>query len=84
MLKFYFFIRCNFICVLFTQLQITGLFNDEQISELVSIGMSDIAPQMVETYQNEITAAVNEKATVMINAQLEGKTLEDLINLIGE
>ncbi|XP_043284867.1 uncharacterized protein [Venturia canescens] len=63
------------------KLHVTGLFEDPQISDMLGVALSDVAPEMVQIYQANITAIVNEKATALIDSKFEGKSFEDIIHM---
>ncbi|KAI4497087.1 hypothetical protein M0802_007833 [Mischocyttarus mexicanus] len=64
-------------------IKITGLFFDEEISETISSVLSDMVPQLIDDYQKELTGKLNSLATSSINVLLKGKTIGDLISIIG-
>ncbi|XP_046486932.1 uncharacterized protein [Neodiprion pinetum] len=66
-----------------TEFAITGIWNDDDVSKLIGDVVSDIAPVLVEEYQDEITTAVNEVVTEYANDYLGTMTLADLIGLLG-
>ncbi|KAI4497089.1 hypothetical protein M0802_007835 [Mischocyttarus mexicanus] len=59
-------------------IQITGLFNDEYISDTISTILSDIIPQLVKDYQEELTGQFNSLATDIINDLQKNNTVWDL------
>lgn len=65
------------------ELEATGLFDDEELSKMISAAITDMAPELIEDYQTELTDAVNEKVTNFVNKQLEGKSLADIIAILG-
>ncbi|XP_015181385.1 PREDICTED: uncharacterized protein LOC107069001 [Polistes dominula] len=64
-------------------IKITGLFHDEPVSKIVSTILSDMIPQLIDDYQQELTGKFNTLATNTINKLLKGKTLWDLISIIS-
>ncbi|XP_046748378.1 uncharacterized protein LOC124412505 [Diprion similis] len=65
------------------EFNITGIWNDDDVSKLIGDVVGDIAPVLVEDYQDEITTFVNELVTEYANDYLGTMTLSDLIGLLG-
>ncbi|KAL2712990.1 hypothetical protein V1478_017581 [Vespula squamosa] len=63
-------------------LNITGLFYDEEISRVASFIISDMTPQLIEDYQVEITKKFNTIVTDTINDFVKNKSVMDLISLL--
>ncbi|XP_044577835.1 uncharacterized protein LOC123260664 isoform X2 [Cotesia glomerata] len=62
----------------------TGIFYDNSTSIILSQVISDVLPEIVTVYyHDDITAVVSEKIIDMANEKLEGKTWEDLLQLLG-
>lgn len=68
---------------LFLQLSITGLFDDEYVSAILSEVLSDVVPQLVRDHQHEITTEINAKVMEFGNKKLEGMTLSELLALLN-
>ncbi|KAG7207741.1 hypothetical protein KM043_009355 [Ampulex compressa] len=64
-------------------LKITGLYNDEEFSELVSAIVSDMLPQLITDYQPMISNLVNKVATEKLNEELRKMSMKDLLGMIG-
>ncbi|XP_015183596.1 PREDICTED: uncharacterized protein LOC107070173 [Polistes dominula] len=60
-------------------IKVTGLFNNKHISNIISIILSNVAPQLVDIYQEELTELLNTSATDIINDLQKNNTLWDLI-----
>ena len=56
---------------------------DDDISIITSEIISNAAPQLVVDYQREITDMFNEKVTKIINEKLKGKSISDIISILG-
>lgn len=57
------------------QVDITGLFNHEDLSKIVSQAVSDLLPETLEEYQEEVTAEVNKVSLVVGNKILANYTI---------
>ncbi|XP_033209703.1 uncharacterized protein LOC117168289 [Belonocnema kinseyi] len=60
-----------------------GIYNDRDISQVVSAIISDMAPKFIQMYQKELTDVVKEILTDFGNEFLSRKTLKDLLDLIS-
>ncbi|XP_014471627.1 PREDICTED: uncharacterized protein LOC106742839 [Dinoponera quadriceps] len=63
--------------------KITGLFNDEELSELVSSMISEMVPDLIKENHDEIVGYIIPILKDKINEILEGKTISDIIKIIG-
>jgi len=61
----------------------TGLFDDDELSELLSAVISDMVPQLIEDYHDMITDKLILLVTEKLNAFLSTMTLAELLKLIG-
>ncbi|XP_012230367.1 uncharacterized protein [Linepithema humile] len=61
----------------------TGLFDDEELSELISAVISDMVPQLIDDYQDTVTEKLNGVVMNVLNEFLSDKTLGDLLKLLG-
>ncbi|KAM0728096.1 hypothetical protein ACS0PU_005565 [Formica fusca] len=61
----------------------TGLFDDDELSELLSAVISDMMPQLIEDYHDTITGKLIPLVTQKLNAFLSTMTLAELLRLIG-
>ncbi|CAL1678640.1 unnamed protein product [Lasius platythorax] len=61
----------------------TGLFDDDELSELLSAVISDMVPQLIEDYHDMITDKLILLVTEKLNAFLSTMTLTELLKLIG-
>ncbi|XP_043264889.1 uncharacterized protein LOC122404732 [Colletes gigas] len=64
------------------QFQITGLNNDAELSKLVSSIVSDITPQLIEDYQEQLSQTVSPLVINELNQLLKDMTLDKLIDII--
>lgn len=65
------------------QFKATGLFDDEELSELLSAVISDMVPQLIDDYQDMITEKLNAAIAQVLNDFLSDKTLGDILKLLG-
>ncbi|KAL6424494.1 hypothetical protein ACFW04_009919 [Cataglyphis niger] len=63
--------------------QATGLFDDDQLSELLSAVISDMMPQLIEDYHDTITGKLIPLITGKLDAFLSTMTLAELLKIIG-
>ncbi|XP_070148855.1 uncharacterized protein [Polyergus mexicanus] len=61
----------------------TGLFDDDELSELLSAVISDMMPQLIEDYHDTITGKLIPLVTQKLDAFLSTMTLAELLKLIG-
>lgn len=61
----------------------TGLFNDNDLSELLSSLISDMVPQLIEDYHDTIVNTIIPIVTDKGNEFLSTKTLAELMKLLG-
>lgn len=61
----------------------TGLFDDDELSELLSALISDMVPQLIQDYHDMITDKAILLVTEKLNAFLSTMTLAELLKLIG-
>lgn len=59
---------------------ITGLYNDTFVSELASLLIEEVAPQLVDEYKKNIAKIFNEYFLKIGNSWLEGLTMKDFIH----
>lgn len=64
-------------------IKITGLFDDEKLSELISTVLSDMLPQLIVDYQDAIAKKLNVIVTNVLNNFLSDKTLGDLLKWLS-
>uniref|UniRef100_A0A0C9QVK9 L_3 protein n=1 Tax=Fopius arisanus TaxID=64838 RepID=A0A0C9QVK9_9HYME len=64
-------------------LKATGIFNDENTSILLSEIISDMAPELILDYHDQITTPASAYLVEIINVLLAGKSLKDLIGMLG-
>ncbi|XP_012274702.1 uncharacterized protein LOC105696660 [Orussus abietinus] len=62
---------------------INGLYNDEEVSSLISTVISDMAPELLDGHQDEITEVINNLVMEKVNDFLFDKSLKDLYALLG-
>lgn len=62
-----------------SQFQITGLFDHDKMSELLSVVTSDMMPQLIRNYQDIITKNLNFVITEKLNAFLSDKDFFSLL-----
>ncbi|RLU20129.1 hypothetical protein DMN91_006735 [Ooceraea biroi] len=63
--------------------KITGLFNDEEVSEVISSVISDIVPEFINNYQDQLAQQVDALLTKQLDAFLATKTIGDLLRMFG-
>ncbi|KAH0950656.1 hypothetical protein HN011_000802 [Eciton burchellii] len=61
----------------------TGIFNDEEASELISSIVSSVVPELIDNYQDTITEKINALITKELDAFLADKTISDLLKMFG-
>ncbi|XP_068988838.1 uncharacterized protein [Bombus flavifrons] len=62
---------------------ITGLYDDENLSRVISRSITKMVPDLLEKYQNRISQYVSKVATNVMNNILKQYTLKDLLDMIG-
>ncbi|XP_071876614.1 uncharacterized protein [Bombus fervidus] len=62
---------------------ITGLYDDENLSKVISKTITEMVPDLLEKYQNRISQYVSKVATNVMNDILKQFTLKDLLDMIG-
>ncbi|XP_076168510.1 uncharacterized protein LOC143147279 [Ptiloglossa arizonensis] len=62
---------------------ITGLLNDTEFSKLVSNILSELTPQMVDDYQQQLSKYASPLVMERLNNNLKGMTLDKLIDIIN-
>ncbi|XP_015117933.1 uncharacterized protein LOC107041736 [Diachasma alloeum] len=65
------------------ELKATGIFNDENTSILLSEIISDMAPQLISDYHDEITTNVSAFLVEIANVFLNGKHISDITAILG-
>ncbi|KAL7299442.1 hypothetical protein TKK_0007685 [Trichogramma kaykai] len=65
------------------KLNLTGLFNDDELSGLVSEALSDVLPETIDEYQAETVALVNELVVEEGNKLVVGSTWTEIISKLG-
>ncbi|XP_063979942.1 uncharacterized protein LOC135163966 [Diachasmimorpha longicaudata] len=65
------------------QLNASGIFDDENTSILLSEIISDMAPQLIADYHEEITTKVSAVLVEIGNVLLKGKTINDINTILG-
>ncbi|CAK9815553.1 hypothetical protein ANTPLA_LOCUS8704 [Anthophora plagiata] len=63
--------------------KITGLFDDEEMSNTVSQIITETAPGILDDYQNQISKYASPKVAELMNNILKNFTLKDLMDLIN-
>ncbi|XP_053983292.1 uncharacterized protein LOC128878792 isoform X1 [Hylaeus volcanicus] len=63
--------------------KITGLYNDAEMSKLVSTIASEITPQLIEDYQDNLMAYVTPSVVKMMNTSLKDLTIQKLLDIIN-
>ncbi|KAL0128769.1 hypothetical protein PUN28_003872 [Cardiocondyla obscurior] len=61
----------------------TGIYNDDETSEVLSKTISDTAPELIKQYQNQITQEIQQILTQIINKYLSTITLKELLKMLG-
>ena len=61
---------------------ITGLFNDEGLSDISSAIASDLGPTLVRNYQKKLTERINTVVKTKANKILSTMSIKDLLKLI--
>lgn len=64
-------------------MDITGLYNNDELSGLISAVISDMVPDYVQDFQEEVTAEVDKILMKKANAILDQYTLDDILKLIS-
>lgn len=67
----------------YLQFKATGLFDDEDLSELLSALISDMVPQLITDYHDTIVDTIIPMVTDKLNDFLSTKTLAELLKLLG-
>lgn len=62
-----------------SQFEITGLFNDEQMSKLASKLISDIVPGMLEDYQSQVSKMGSPLVKDLLNKVLKNVSISDIL-----
>ncbi|KAK0172172.1 hypothetical protein PV328_005521 [Microctonus aethiopoides] len=65
------------------KLDATGLYHDNNISDILSVVISDMVPNFIRDFHNSITAYVEPIIIDIVNEQLNGMSWKDLIGIIG-
>lgn len=68
--------------LLFVQFRATGIFEDEELSKLVSTIISDIVPEFINDYQDVITEKLNSIITEILNDFLAEHSLSEILNWV--
>ncbi|XP_017793106.1 PREDICTED: LOW QUALITY PROTEIN: uncharacterized protein LOC108574943 [Habropoda laboriosa] len=63
--------------------KITGLFDDEGISNTMSQVITEVTPGLLDDYQNKISAYASPKVADLLNKLLKNYTLKDLMEIIS-
>lgn len=67
----------------FFQCAITGLYNDEEVSKLLSKAITEVLPGLLDDYQTEISNYASPIiANTLNNKFLNNLSLKDLIDII--
>ncbi|KAK9296486.1 hypothetical protein QLX08_009534 [Tetragonisca angustula] len=64
-------------------LKMSGLFNDEDLSNTLSHAISEILPGLLDDYQNELSARASPIVANLLNKFLKNFTLKDLLDIIN-
>ncbi|KZC06942.1 hypothetical protein WN55_08179 [Dufourea novaeangliae] len=64
-------------------LVITGLFDDAEMSKLISQIASELLPDLIDDYQQQLSKVGNKLVTNLLDGILSKLTLEDLLDMIG-
>ena len=67
----------------YLQLKMSGLFNDEDLSNTLSHAISEILPGLLDDYQNELSARASPIVANLLNKFLKNFTLKDLLDIIN-
>uniref|UniRef100_A0A1Y1LMX5 Lipid-binding serum glycoprotein N-terminal domain-containing protein n=1 Tax=Photinus pyralis TaxID=7054 RepID=A0A1Y1LMX5_PHOPY len=68
-----------------TDWEVTGLFNDEHLSSIITLQLKDALNSLATEYEGALNTLINEGAKGfigIINTFLEGKTIQDIIDMI--
>ncbi|XP_016842871.1 uncharacterized protein LOC100679942 [Nasonia vitripennis] len=71
------------ISVAKTMINITGLYNNDELSQLIGAVISDMAPDAIQDFQEEVTAQVDQILLREANALFDQYTLDDILGLIS-
>lgn len=66
----------------FFQCAITGLYNDEEVSKLLSKAITEVLPGLLDDYQTEISNYASPIIANTLNKFLNNISLKDLIDII--
>ena len=64
-------------------MDLTGLYNNDELAEFFSAVISDIVPQGLQDFQEEVTTVVNKVLLEQANAVLDQYTLDDIMGIIN-
>ncbi|XP_034943643.1 uncharacterized protein [Chelonus insularis] len=64
-------------------LSMTGLMNDDQTSWILSEVFSDMIPKIIDQYHDEIVTIISAKVIEIINKNLNGMSITDLLGLLN-
>ncbi|KAF3425816.1 hypothetical protein E2986_12950 [Frieseomelitta varia] len=64
-------------------LKMTGLFNDDDLSNTLSHAISEVLPGLLDDYQNEISSKASPIVANFLNKFLKKFSLNDLLDIIG-
>ena len=65
------------------QIELDGLYNDTMISEVISAVISDLAPEVFETYKPQLLTVLEKSISEVVNHFLGDMSLTDIINIIN-
>ncbi|OAD52998.1 hypothetical protein WN48_11084 [Eufriesea mexicana] len=63
--------------------EITGLYNDEELSAVLSKAIGEILPGLIDDYQNELSVAASPLVADLLNDVLKNMTIKDLLDMIS-
>lgn len=64
-------------------MEITGLYNNDELSALISAAISDMVPQAIKDFHKEVTTEMDSILMREVNVLLDQYTLRDILGLIS-
>lgn len=64
------------------QCDITGLYNDDELSAVVSKAIGEITPGLIEDYQSKLSTIASPIVANAMNRVLKNMTLKDILDMI--
>lgn len=65
------------------QFKISGLYDDDEVSKLMSQIISELVPGILEDYQQKVSEIGGKLVTTVLNKVLSKLTVEELLALLG-